>query len=243
MANTAVGNPYVESSDLVANYPGVSETLAERIDVVGVNPFADAAARTTTIPSPVEGQMSSLSDTDSVDRYDGSAWVAVGVDPGLVHINTTTFSAVSSVSLDDVFTSTYANYKIIADFNPSTTANHLLRLRVGAADTTTNYQYQILYAGNTSVSGARTTTASSWSVLNSDVTAAVGFICELLNPQATLSTIGKVSYLRNAASTTIAFQDNVIGYTPTTSFDGLSLIAGSGTLTGTIRVYGYKNGA
>ena len=160
---------------------------------------------------------------------------------GLVHINTTTFSAVSSVSLDDVFTSTYANYKIIADFTPSTTANHLLRLRVGGVDTATNYQYQSLYAGSTTVSGGRGTAQSSWSVLNSDVTAAVGFICELLNPQATLSTIGKTNYLRNAASTTIAFFDNVIGYTPTTSFDGLSLIAGSGTLTGTIRVYGYKN--
>jgi len=81
MATTAVGNPYVESSDLVANYPGVSETLAERIDVVGVNPFADSAARTTAIPSPVEGQMSSLADTDTVERYDGSAWNPVSGAP------------------------------------------------------------------------------------------------------------------------------------------------------------------
>jgi len=205
--------------------------------------FADAAARTSAIAAPAEGMHSYLSDTDSTEYYSGSAWAAVSAASGLTHINTTTFSAVASVSLDDVFTSTYANYRIIADFTPSTTANHILRLRVGAADTTSNYQYQLLYSGNTTVSGSRATAASSWSVLNSDVTAAVGFICDLLNPQATLSTIGKVSYLRNAASTTIAFQDNVIGYTPTTSFDGLSLIAGSGTLTGTIRVYGYKNGA
>jgi len=32
MATTAAGTPYVESSDLVANYPGVSLALANRID-------------------------------------------------------------------------------------------------------------------------------------------------------------------------------------------------------------------
>jgi len=77
MAVTPVGNPYVESSDNVADFPGASEALAERIDIVGVNPFANAAARTTAIPSPVEGQMSSLADTDSVERYNGSAWVTL----------------------------------------------------------------------------------------------------------------------------------------------------------------------
>jgi len=78
MAVTPAGNPYVESSDLVANYPGASEALAERIDIVGVNPFADSAARATAIPSPTEGMMSSLNDTDSVQRYDGATWQPVG---------------------------------------------------------------------------------------------------------------------------------------------------------------------
>jgi len=78
MAVTPVGNPYVESSDLVANYPGTSEVLAERIDIVGVNPFADSAARATAIPSPTEGMMSSLNDTNAVERYDGATWKPVG---------------------------------------------------------------------------------------------------------------------------------------------------------------------
>ena len=75
MAVTPVGNPYVESSDLVANYPGASEALAERIDIVGVNPFANAAARDAAIPSPVQGQMCSLNDDNKGYRYDGSAWI------------------------------------------------------------------------------------------------------------------------------------------------------------------------
>ncbi len=75
MAVTPVGNPYVESSDNVADFPGASEALAERIDIVGVNPFADAAARDAAIPSPVQGQMCSLNDDNKGYRYDGSEWV------------------------------------------------------------------------------------------------------------------------------------------------------------------------
>ena len=44
----------------------------------GVLVFADAAARTSAITSPQEGQMSYLKDTNSTEYYSGSAWVAVG---------------------------------------------------------------------------------------------------------------------------------------------------------------------
>jgi hypothetical protein len=55
----------------------------------GVLVFADAAARTAAITSPEEGQMSYLKDTNSVESYSGSAWVAVGggitpINPNLV---------------------------------------------------------------------------------------------------------------------------------------------------------------
>jgi hypothetical protein len=44
----------------------------------GVWVFADAAARTAAVPSPQEGNMSFLKDTNSTEYYSGSAWVAVG---------------------------------------------------------------------------------------------------------------------------------------------------------------------
>jgi len=102
MAVTPVGNPYVESSDLVANYPGASEALAERIDIVGVNPFANAGARSTAIPSPTEGMMSSLNDTDEVQRYDGATWKLVGgkVLQVVSAANTSTFGMASATFTD-----------------------------------------------------------------------------------------------------------------------------------------------
>jgi len=122
MAVTPVGNPYVESSDLVANYPGASEALAERIDIVGVNPFANAAARDAAIPTPTEGMMSSLNDTDAVERYDGATWKPVG---GKV-------LQVVSVTKVDTFTTTSTSFVdvtgLTVSITPSATSSKILIL-------------------------------------------------------------------------------------------------------------------
>ena len=59
MATTAKGTPYVESSDLVANYPAVSLALAEHIDdfggkVLQVVRATDVTTRSTTSTSFVD---------------------------------------------------------------------------------------------------------------------------------------------------------------------------------------------
>ena len=63
MATTAGGTPYVESSDLVADYPTVSLALAEHIDdlpaaVLQVVRATDATDRTTTSTSFVDASLS-----------------------------------------------------------------------------------------------------------------------------------------------------------------------------------------
>ena len=47
----------------------------------GVWVFANAAARTAAVTSPQEGNMSYLKDTNSIEYYSGSAWVASGSIP------------------------------------------------------------------------------------------------------------------------------------------------------------------
>jgi len=185
MATTAVGNPYVESSDLVANYPGVSETLAERIDVVGVNPFADAAARATAIPSPVEGQMSSLADTDSVERYDGSAWVAVG--PGkilqVVRATDSTNRSTTSTSFVD------ASISVTITPQKSTSAVLLMwgaRGDVSASGTPSNLQ--ITDSSNTAISGAEEAQIFSAS---GGAISAPAFIVAYDSPATTSATVYK----------------------------------------------------
>lgn len=42
-----------------------------------VTPFANAAARTSAVTAPIEGMLTWLSDTDSLEVYTGSAWLQV----------------------------------------------------------------------------------------------------------------------------------------------------------------------
>ena len=62
MATTAGGTPYVESSDLVANYPAVSLALAEHIDdlpaaILQVVRATDTTSRTTTSTTFVDASL------------------------------------------------------------------------------------------------------------------------------------------------------------------------------------------
>ena len=116
MATSAAGNPYVESSDLVANYPATSLALANRLDKYAVNPFTDATARDAAIPTPVQGQLAQTLDDNKVWRYDGTAWAPFSGAVGAANFTDTatgtytdgtgqawkylTFSGTSSVTID-----------------------------------------------------------------------------------------------------------------------------------------------
>jgi hypothetical protein len=104
MALTPEGTPYVESTDLVANYPAASLSLANRVDLVGVLPFANSAARATAIPSPTDGQFTYLQDTNSTEFYNGSAFQALagGKILQVVRATDTTQRTTTSTSFVDV---------------------------------------------------------------------------------------------------------------------------------------------
>lgn len=68
----------------------------------GVWVFANAAARTSAVTSPQEGNMSFLKDTNSVEYYSGSAWVAVGGSPSFKGCAATQTSAQTLVTSTDV---------------------------------------------------------------------------------------------------------------------------------------------
>jgi len=246
MATTAPGSPYVESSDLVANYPAVSEALAERVDTVGVLPFADSTARGTAIPSPTEGQYTYLQDTNATEYWDGSAWVAAGVAPGLVHINTTTFTTSAAVNVNNVFTSTYDNYRIVFQLTASADANIQLRFRVGGVDASgAEYRNQsaLLATG-------------SWTQLQSTGNATEFFIGSTRvagDPEAHGDmTVGQPHEAVDSIlyGMTYGARTGIVTATPIitggrldngTSYDGFTLYPHTGTVTGIVRVYGYKD--
>ena len=212
MAVTPVGNPYVESSDLVANYPGASEALAERIDIVGVNPFADSAARATAIPSPVEGMMSSLNDTDAVERYDGATWKPVGGKVLQVVSTAKTDAGTLSVA---AFSFSGNVSGLTATITPSAASSKILVSGVMnlARDTTAPYgQFRIMRdstgvgVGDTAGSRARLTSSSLINASSSATIIAVPF--SFLDSPETTSAVVYAIQLYNVGGSTFVYYIN-----------------------------------
>lgn len=240
MALTPEGTPYVESTDLVANYPAASLSLANRVDLVGVLPFATSAARATAIPSPTDGQYSYLQDTNATEFWNGSAWVAAGSAPGFKHIANVTMTAANSTSVDNCFTSTYQFYRILIDHTVNTNGDARMRLRVGGVDSSANYTCQNFFASGAST-GAGRTTPTFFSLSSSNATIRNAIVIDLLSPQLATAT----NCLSNAqyGSSSAAIDINNSTNSALTAFDGFTFLFGAGvTATGTIRIYGYSNG-
>lgn len=114
--------------------------------------FASAAARTSAITTPYEGMMSYLKDTNSVEYYSGSAWVAVsgGASGGMTLLSTTTLSG-ASTTISSI-SGAYKNLQIVLrSVKPATDAVDV-RLQFNS-DTGSNY-----YAVTPDGSGNATTT-------------------------------------------------------------------------------------
>ena len=165
---------------------------------------------------------------------------AIGAAQGLTLINTTTFSAVTTTSIDNVFSSTYSNYRIILNLTSlGTSANVLFRLRTSGSDnTTSNYNWTAAYYLTSNAFYSSRTTGAS----NAQIFYTVGQDKE----QAAID-----MYAPNLSATTSASITGVhgpgdinwmgsMGHNSTTQFDGFTIYTSTGNITGTIKVYGYK---
>jgi hypothetical protein len=173
----------------------------------------------------------------------------VGVDlapQGLVLINTTSFSAVSSVSLPaDTFTATYKNYMVIGDLTSSANpATLTYRLRAAGSDnSTTNY-----FAATTGTDHANTAENIAHAAANAMTfiyTAGANktmFQVSIITPKETTQTVVTGTGW-GTDSGAVQYTGYRIGgnFTAATSFDSASFIANTGTITGTLYCYGINN--
>jgi hypothetical protein len=162
---------------------------------------------------------------------------------GLTHINTTTFTAQSTVSLNNIFTTAYDNYRIMFECIGSTTSQNVgARLRVAGSDSTaSSYHQQIGEFVGTSASAFRESSANIWNrISTANSTSPTLANIDIANPA--LSRFTTVINNRQVEPTATT-QIQLIGsaFANTTLFDGISFIVASGTMSGTVRVYGYRN--
>jgi hypothetical protein len=162
---------------------------------------------------------------------------------GLVLITSESFSAVSSVSVDECFTSTYLNYLLVIESAGSQSQNITYRHRASGSDISLgNYQTvqnRILANAATSLGSQQATNSGTNIVLNDGITQLSATI-NLFRPQASAITLHNALGSSWIASEASRWHSSGI-YNATTSIDGFSIIASAGTMSGTVRIYGYRN--
>jgi hypothetical protein len=183
------------------------------------------------------------------DAIDASMNTALGTKKaGMVLLNTTSFSAVASQSVNDVFSATYDNYLILTNVTATDASDKAVsfRLRVSSADNSTA-NYFDRYVGYTDFNATdnfRISSNTSWFIFPIDSTrtnADYVSSMQLRNPFLTMNTTHLSTMDGNVQSS--GAQVTYAGgglFNATTSFTGFTLTANTGTITGNVRVYGYN---
>lgn len=209
---------------------------------IGTSQGPYVCTSTTRPSSPYEGQLIYETDTNRILVYNASAWVmmvAADSPPGLELINTTSFSAQSTVVVDNCFTSTYAHYLITYNLTTNITGQYTaLQLRASGTAKQQNYDRAGFYTTAGGASGADGFgTAQASFFLAGQSTGGVFGQLTVYNPQVS----GRTGFT-NMASYPGAYMSNG-AQTETYSADGFQIIASgnAATHTGTVRTYGYRN--
>ena len=176
-------------------------------------------------------------------RTASNTWTVSGnaTSPGMVLVNSTTFSAVSSVSVNGCFTAAYDNYIVqCVAISSGAGSNMLIRMRLAGTDNSAaNYDLQYGDVSGATANGGRSTGQTAWNTAGAlDTTYGLQTLT-FAQPFLAASTVmtlfggGPISsaYLRSSFNR----------HTASTSFDGFTMYPASGTTTGTLRVYGLRN--
>jgi len=198
--------------------------------------FDDATARGSAIPSPSEGMITYNKDTSSLELYDGTSF-SKNFSGGLIHIDTTSVSSVSSVAVDSVFSSDYRSYLIHYNLLGSTALAFTSRLRTGGTpNSSSSYIQQSLRSASTTVSSSTTTTTNI-----------------VLGTQTSTKHFGNFTFVDpnfNNRRTSFYFTGTAGGtniftavglFDADTQFDGFEITPNTGTFSGEITVWGLTN--
>lgn len=161
---------------------------------------------------------------------------------GLTFITSATAST-GTLSINNCFSSTYKNYLLEVNLTTSTNCNLAIRYRASGTDNTSavyssSYYYTRLDAANTGTSVAGSATSLNLHVSNFNRKWEGPL--SVMNPNAVIATTCSYNAIVIDSSDYYDFQGGGV-FTSTDQFDGISFIASAGTLSGTVKVYGYQN--
>ena len=192
--------------------------------------------------SPYEGQVIFQKDTDQLLVWNGTAWVIPNQTTqnpeGFELVKTQVVgTGVSSVTVSNVFSDTYDNYKIHWSGASSLATGNGINIQMGS--TTSGYFGTMIYA---SYAGAGPYVVGENSIANWTHCAGaaqnqIALDVDLFNPFKTqITSISALMYTDNANAGKKSGWLN-----DATSYTSFTFLVATGTITGgTIRVYGYR---
>jgi hypothetical protein len=196
-----------------------------------------------------EGQLCYLSSTNVVQYYDGAAWATVGpaaaAASGLTCVKAeTTFTAATTVTADNVFTSSYTNYLMIVNYTTAGSGDNLcLRLRTGGTAAITNYNWQQLELGGSTFNNTRSTAQTLlrfaiWT--NGDYKSSA--VVSIQRPQNATATTFISQVATALGGYTTPYMSQYFGnHSTATSYDGIEFFnETASTTTGNYAIYGYS---
>lgn len=152
-----------------------------------------------------------------------------------------TFNAVTSLSLNGVFTADFDNYTIVVrDVMASGDNWTNLRLRLSGTDATaSNYSWQEVSANNTAVTAQRFTSAGQIVTGFTSATQRSGHFVNVFGPFLSQPTAARSVVVNGRSSAEI--NDRAGTHSLSTSYDGFTFFPSSSNISGALAVYGIRS--
>ena len=173
--------------------------------------------------------------------------VAVGSGTGSADsTGKVTFTSASSISLNNCFSSTYDNYRVMININTnSADATVNLKMRKDGSDNSLYYSYGRIIVVRSGGSGTENgfDVTTGWAIGQVDGDAPAHFFSATLDIQSPyLSQYTTMNQVGSFISTSTQIYGTAGGGThgQQIQFDGMSIIPTAGNITGTLFVYGYN---
>ena len=171
----------------------------------------------------------------------GSGSSSISVNGGV------SFSGASSIQVNGCFTSSYANYYIVFDTSTTSSlagASIVFQYCANGTPNASGYYYAGWLSTGGGASGSYNAANASYALMTSDIGGRLSLDMTTVNPQGTGETRGwgRTSFQRNSDGQH-GQTSHGHGHYVSAQNDGFKIYVGSGTFTGTIRIYGYNNGA